>query len=120
MIRRPPRSTQSRSSAASDVYKRQLYSFEPILDGCPGGQHYHRNITGLGVLAHCSTDFRAVDARHHHIKDDYVRSEILYRIQGLESVRCLVHLELVLGKRFNDQPAKGLVVISNQDFWPWL
>ena len=28
MIRRPPRSTQSRSSAASDVYKRQqTYSF---------------------------------------------------------------------------------------------
>src|SRR5450756_1946183 len=26
MIRRPPRSTQSRSSAASDVYKRQAYS----------------------------------------------------------------------------------------------
>src|SRR5450756_2692906 len=26
MIRRPPRSTQSRSSAASDVYKRQMYS----------------------------------------------------------------------------------------------
>src|SRR5450756_3247230 len=25
MIRRPPRSTQSRSSAASDVYKRQMY-----------------------------------------------------------------------------------------------
>src|SRR5450756_2501273 len=31
MIRRPPRSTQSRSSAASDVYKRQLRSgtYEP-------------------------------------------------------------------------------------------
>src|SRR5450756_1132258 len=27
MIRRPPRSTQSRSSAASDVYKRQAYEF---------------------------------------------------------------------------------------------
>src|SRR5450756_1934974 len=26
MIRRPPRSTQSRSSAASDVYKRQLWA----------------------------------------------------------------------------------------------
>src|SRR5680860_672118 len=26
MIRRPPRSTQSRSSAASDVYKRQFWS----------------------------------------------------------------------------------------------
>ena len=28
MIRRPPRSTQSRSSAASDVYKRQLYTYD--------------------------------------------------------------------------------------------
>src|SRR5665213_227243 len=28
MIRRPPRSTQSRSSAASDVYKRQLYGID--------------------------------------------------------------------------------------------
>ena len=28
MIRRPPRSTQSRSSAASDVYKRQVYARE--------------------------------------------------------------------------------------------
>ena len=27
MIRRPPRSTQSRSSAASDVYKRQLFIY---------------------------------------------------------------------------------------------
>src|SRR5450756_521146 len=33
MIRRPPRSTQSRSSAASDVYKRQA----PCISGCPAG-----------------------------------------------------------------------------------
>src|SRR5450756_552255 len=32
MIRRPPRSTQSRSSAASDVYKRQLYNSALALD----------------------------------------------------------------------------------------
>ena len=31
MIRRPPRSTQSRSSAASDVYKRQLYVYLLLL-----------------------------------------------------------------------------------------
>src|SRR5659263_132225 len=31
MIRRPPRSTQSRSSAASDVYKRQLESIKTKL-----------------------------------------------------------------------------------------
>src|SRR5680860_1844474 len=29
MIRRPPRSTQSRSSAASDVYKRQVFDDAP-------------------------------------------------------------------------------------------
>src|SRR5450756_3232161 len=34
MIRRPPRSTQSRSSAASDVYKRQvLKAFQEGIDG---------------------------------------------------------------------------------------
>src|SRR5450756_2418925 len=37
MIRRPPRSTQSRSSAASDVYKRQVFglvmSIVPLLIG---------------------------------------------------------------------------------------
>src|SRR5680860_1826122 len=31
MIRRPPRSTQSRSSAASDVYKRQLLDTHGIM-----------------------------------------------------------------------------------------
>ena len=31
MIRRPPRSTLDRSSAASDVYKRQVYSLMCIL-----------------------------------------------------------------------------------------
>ena len=33
MIRRPPRSTQSRSSAASDVYKRQYYGILKCLVG---------------------------------------------------------------------------------------
>src|SRR5450756_287479 len=36
MIRRPPRSTQSRSSAASDVYKRQVLSTASVDLVCPG------------------------------------------------------------------------------------
>src|SRR5450756_882173 len=38
MIRRPPRSTQSRSSAASDVYKRQVSGCEVnrLIDGLCG------------------------------------------------------------------------------------
>ena len=40
MIRRPPRSTQSRSSAASDVYKRQnVYGF--------GHNPYYRNVVDV-------------------------------------------------------------------------
>src|SRR5680860_401857 len=37
MIRRPPRSTQSRSSAASDVYKRQGLAAEIVVGTTPGG-----------------------------------------------------------------------------------
>src|SRR5680860_1348751 len=51
MIRRPPRSTQSRSSAASDVYKRQG-------SGRASGSHPVR-ITGGGIPARgCGGDGR--------------------------------------------------------------
>src|SRR5680860_1716335 len=59
MIRRPPRSTQSRSSAASDVYKRQL-------EYRKGGQS---NIV-LG--------FRTFGSSHK----DYYIAEVLARILG--------------------------------------
>ena len=42
MIRRPPRSTLDRSSAASDVYKRQLPIYDPITGGCRDGLHSDR------------------------------------------------------------------------------
>src|SRR5680860_1228778 len=43
MIRRPPRSTQSRSSAASDVYKRQLRKVDRILDQLLHHDRAHRD-----------------------------------------------------------------------------
>src|SRR5680860_373058 len=46
MIRRPPRSTQSRSSAASDVYKRQVR--EEIL--FHAYHEHHRELDTLGVM----------------------------------------------------------------------
>src|SRR5450756_1304220 len=46
MRRRPPRSTQSRSSAASDVYKRQLYDRELSPEGMAAASHRMR-ITGM-------------------------------------------------------------------------
>src|SRR5680860_1885984 len=56
MIRRPPRSTQSRSSAASDVYKRQVYGgVVQALDGRThsdgaGGEQQGVIRQGVGVL----------------------------------------------------------------------
>src|SRR5450756_3096548 len=43
MIRRPPRSTQSRSSAASDVYKRQRSSGRDSRSKTSRRRHSHRN-----------------------------------------------------------------------------
>src|SRR5665811_2637373 len=44
MIRRPPRSTRVRSSAASDVYKRQPQATDVLLDIATGGGHVARVI----------------------------------------------------------------------------
>src|SRR5450756_2413787 len=48
MIRRPPRSTQSRSSAASDVYKRQVLELEGDA-GLEDG-HGHQGLPSLELL----------------------------------------------------------------------
>src|SRR5450756_2547051 len=52
MIRRPPRSTQSRSSAASDVYKRQVglvteYLVIEATSGRRVGRHMTRQVDAL-------------------------------------------------------------------------
>ena len=48
MIRRPPRSTQSRSSAASDVYKRQIEDRDMI--AADGGRYMNLiSITGRTI-----------------------------------------------------------------------
>src|SRR5680860_1452460 len=58
MIRRPPRSTQSRSSAASDVYKRQVYvPADDLTDPAPATTFGHldstvvlsRSLSELGI-----------------------------------------------------------------------
>src|SRR5450756_879400 len=72
MIRRPPRSTQSRSSAASDVYKRQLVTHAELYDG--GALTGHRltervagtlNIRGMNEADRRNVDqlFRSVAER---------------------------------------------------------
>src|SRR5680860_1915520 len=70
MIRRPPRSTQSRSSAASDVYKRQVFvssrsCVDTTADGVARRVNLDLNWDGPDFLIHLRTspsrpsDFRA-------------------------------------------------------------
>src|SRR5678815_2674237 len=61
MIRRPPRSTLDRSSAASDVYKRQEFDLEMMeeMGFCSGIENYSRHISGRppGSRPHVLLDF---------------------------------------------------------------
>src|SRR5680860_1861349 len=58
MIRRPPRSTQSRSSAASDVYKRQLVNCPTrwFLDREAAGSSGQTFAQGFGLVVHALAD----------------------------------------------------------------
>src|SRR5680860_1322030 len=57
MIRRPPRSTQSRSSAASDVYKRQVIPLSKIPEDV---QHAVVAIEDERFYEHNGVDFKAI------------------------------------------------------------
>src|SRR5450756_881084 len=61
MIRRPPRSTQSRSSAASDVYKRQDLEAVPVLRLAHGLEPSGHSF-GVAVLA-TAAELRAASYR---------------------------------------------------------
>src|SRR5450756_458257 len=50
MIRRPPRSTQSRSSAASDVYKRQVYRWAREVPAKSRREQTLRSVAGCSYL----------------------------------------------------------------------
>ncbi|CZT61031.1 hypothetical protein CDFC105_103897 [Clostridioides difficile] len=58
MVRRPPRSTQSRSSAASDVYKRQVFSSNANCKVVEKGEDYFKVV---GYAGKC--DFRIIGKR---------------------------------------------------------
>ena len=81
MIRRPPRSTQSRSSAASDVYKRQVkrcaeklveagYLRSNVKKGV-GVEYYDTGLAGLRIQVSGYT--------YHEVKNNQALSEPAHR-----------------------------------------
>src|SRR5664279_108778 len=73
MIRRPPRSTLSSSSAASDVYKRQLYiCAETFCSHCP------RNLLGFMRFSFCPAEQSANrQNRRTRMREDAMSPEVL-------------------------------------------
>src|SRR5450756_2308501 len=87
MIRRPPRSTQSRSSAASDVYKRQVKVRQPV---------YKRQLVGF-----TPAEQEAIQELSDIIKDELNLKELAFEqtARGLQEILLLPNLP-ILGPRF--------------------
>src|SRR5450756_808503 len=126
MIRRPPRSTQSRSSAASDVYKRQgsdrVVSARPVVLGEPqvveihGALGHHRlvrfqiqtlvlSVSNLVTCLECGSGMGSHLPRYvllslsfHHV----VEGEVCRRVSWIED--CNVLVELRQGIAFSKVP----------------
>src|SRR5664280_352490 len=68
MIRRPPRSTLSSSSAASDVYKRQV-QVRGVEEQCKGRESLAIRIAGLSKQCLCSRDIVVLEVRTTHFAE---------------------------------------------------
>src|SRR5450756_3230863 len=88
MIRRPPRSTQSRSSAASDVYKRQLSFSTTLLYNAAMGVSVCRRLADCGLAAdleaHKPRDYDVLAGLGNHRLD-----ELLDRLALITDVRLM-------------------------------
>src|SRR5450756_1987591 len=78
MIRRPPRSTQSRSSAASDVYKRQEKYKLPIGIENMNKIHEEAEIAYLGVtVKELARVFNAIPSKYFGLTLDIAHASLL-------------------------------------------
>src|SRR5680860_43770 len=106
MIRRPPRSTQSRSSAASDVYKRQ--------DHLPIGVQESRRVgvgPGAGTIRVEQTELPGLVARDHRVLGDEPAKCLRVGEIAIASVPVVVTAHRLLG-----QPLRRItrVVLPNE------
>src|SRR5450756_1009354 len=122
MIRRPPRSTQSRSSAASDVYKRQfqnirLFSKSSVIDNLKIAYHFRMSYGNTDAFLHTRkywqgeqlVDDYAIDLlRLFHLEGhaDDISGSLPYGAQRrMEIARALATKPKVL---ILDEPAAGM------------
>src|SRR5450756_133522 len=134
MIRRPPRSTQSRSSAASDVYKRQPVSlaFFLLLDSL-----FQLLLLSLGgafllsgeniplaqyqIIFAAHFDFRAPVLRVNHDVPwlDFQRNKLAFLVASRSYGKHLAFLGLLLrGIRYNDTACGLILALAGLNDYP--
>src|SRR5450756_3011664 len=96
MIRRPPRSTQSRSSAASDVYKRQTLPV-PVL-----GLVILAHVEGAGQLVLQRPVAHAAPVVHDGLDFLQVRPSVAEVFLGAVSLHYLADKDLVAAAEIED------------------
>ena len=100
MIRRPPRSTLDRSSAASDVYKRQDYAYVKLFKG-------NNMITGTQTDGDGNYVITNIDNGTYDVEASYLGSVSYTHLRAHETVLDLV-CRLLLDKK-NSQISYPLV-----------
>src|SRR5665809_154118 len=84
MIRRPPRSTQSRSSAASDVYKRQVHARDRARGGHQPRQHVGVAPQGASVAGAPEPELRRYQLRgpvsYTHLRAHETKANLVCRL----------------------------------------
>src|SRR5450756_3247238 len=96
MIRRPPRSTQSRSSAASDVYKRQRYGHpiatpRPVKDAGLQGEPQRGGVVLVELGRFLAVQRQALKEVHAltHVLVRVVRTCLLYTSDAADDLLCV-------------------------------
>src|SRR5450756_395991 len=83
MIRRPPRSTQSRSSAASDVYKRQI----PTLGTLSGEQAASGNLMPATTTAYLDIAEEIAQEHFQAHLDEFQKAGLPPPLKSLAAIR---------------------------------
>ena len=76
MIRRPPRSTRVRSSAASDVYKRQVYLYYVLLNA-KASEQSARMVSMKNATDSAETLIKELKLEYNKLRQGNITKELL-------------------------------------------
>eukprot|EP01017_Pseudomicrothorax_dubius_P027254 TRINITY_DN3114_c0_g2_i4.p1 TRINITY_DN3114_c0_g2~~TRINITY_DN3114_c0_g2_i4.p1 ORF type:complete len:552 (+),score=100.88 TRINITY_DN3114_c0_g2_i4:28-1683(+) len=123
MIRRPPRSTQSRSSAASDVYKRQVLNYVKTKYTTSCGNYFKQSIKVFPAKGPIVVDGVECETNNPKLINQGVDGADLVIVVKFESnpgedyVAAATFCQI--DSRYNNRPTAGVMVINTAHLRPF-